>query len=216
MPGMSANPNIFEYIRLPEEQYKIHWLSWIKPRKGEPIDQYAKRMCQYVKQEQVVLIGVSLGGIVVQEMAKFISVKRLILISTIKSKFELPSFMRFGRKAKLYRILPTGLVKHFKKIKALPVGKYVKKRINLYERYVGPIDKYYLDWAIDQLLNWGQQEPLVQCIHIHGTQDHIFPIKNIKHCLKVKKGTHIMIVNRYSWFNQHLPSLIEIGVLRPS
>ncbi len=216
MPGMSASPDIFEYIRLPKEQYTTHLLSWIKPKAREPIEQYAQRMCQYIQQKEVVLIGVSLGGVVVQEMAKLISTKRLILISTVKSKFELPRSMRMGQKTKLYRILPTSLVKHFKKINTLPIGRHLKKRLKLYERYVGPIDKYYLDWAIEQLLNWSQQDPPMQCIHIHGTRDHIFPIKNIKHCIRVNNGTHLMIINRYAWFNQHLPSLIEKGALQAS
>ena len=31
MPGMAANPSIFEYIKLPEDQFKIHWLEWVIP-----------------------------------------------------------------------------------------------------------------------------------------------------------------------------------------
>ena len=37
MPGMAANPKIFEYIKLPEDQFKIHWLEWIIPEHNESL-----------------------------------------------------------------------------------------------------------------------------------------------------------------------------------
>ena len=213
MPGMSANPDIFEHLHLPEESYKMHWLSWIKPHKKEPLSQYSQRLCENVKHDNVVLIGVSLGGLIVQEMSRFITVKRLVLISTVKSKYELPPYMRFGRYTKLYKVLPNGLAKHFKKLEALPIGKSFKTRLKLYERYVGPVDKSYLDWAIREILNWEQESPIPGSIHIHGDADKIFPIKYIKDCYVVKGGTHIMIVNRFKWLNQYLPGLIGKGSL---
>ena len=32
MPGMSANPLIFNRIKFSEDKYKIHFLKWMKPR----------------------------------------------------------------------------------------------------------------------------------------------------------------------------------------
>ncbi|MBC7494509.1 MAG: alpha/beta hydrolase, partial [Flavobacterium sp.] len=45
-------------------------------------------------------------------------------------------------------------------------------------------------------------------IHIHGDADEVFPVKNIKNFINIKGGTHMMILNRFRWFNQHLPELI--------
>lgn len=209
MPGMAANPSIFEHIRLPEERYKIHWLSWIPPKNNEPISDYARRICENVNHENVILIGVSLGGVIVQEMKKFIKVRLLILISTIKTKYELPGFMRFGRKTKLYKLLPLGLAGYYDQLVKLPVGKKTKSRIKLYKNYIGVVDKPYLKWSIDQILNWNQEEPPSDFIHIHGDKDHLFPIKYIEQPVVLKGGTHIMIINRFRWFNDHLPQLIE-------
>lgn len=209
MPGMAANPNIFEHLRLPKDKFKIHWLSWIPPQKKEPIRDYAKRIAENVKHENVILIGVSLGGVIIQEMQNFIKVRLLILISTIKTKHELPGFMKFGRRTKLYKLLPLGLAKHYDKLVKLPIGKKAKSRISIYKYYIGVVDKPYLKWSIDQILNWDRTEILPGLIHIHGDEDHLFPIKNIKDPIVIKGGTHIMIINRFRWFNDHLPTLIE-------
>ena len=88
MPGMAASPKIFEFLNFPKP-FKIHLLSWIPPYKNEPIKKYAKRMCKSILHEKPVLLGVSFGGVLVQEMAKYISVRNIIIISSIKNKMEL-------------------------------------------------------------------------------------------------------------------------------
>lgn len=110
MPGMAANPTIFEYIKLPEEQFKMHWLEWMMPKTNESLQDYAKRMCEKVKHKNPVLLGVSFGGILVQEMAKIIDVRKLIVISSVKSKHELPKRMKFAKFTKAYKVLPTQLL----------------------------------------------------------------------------------------------------------
>jgi hypothetical protein len=86
-----------------------------------------------------------------------------------------------------------------------------RKKIELYHQYLSVKDKRYLDWALDAIIQWDQQSPVTGVIHIHGDQDPVFPIKYINDCIVVPGGTHIMIVNRFRWFNEHLPHLILEG-----
>ena len=44
MPGMAASPKIFEHIKLPENQFKIHYLEWMIPLEEESISDYALRL----------------------------------------------------------------------------------------------------------------------------------------------------------------------------
>ena len=69
-------------------------------------------------------------------------------------------------------------------------------------------DKKYLDWSIENVLLWKQNKINENVIHIHGDADEVFPIKNIQNCIVVKGGTHIMIVNKFKWFNENLPKII--------
>jgi hypothetical protein len=71
MPGMAASPKIFEYLDFPKP-FQIHLLSWIPPKKQETLSAYAQRMCERIEYEHPVLLGVSFGGVLVQEMAKHI------------------------------------------------------------------------------------------------------------------------------------------------
>ena len=208
MPGMAANPTIFEHIKLPEDNFKVHWLEWIIPNPKESIEDYAKRLAQNVKHENSVLLGVSFGGIMVQEMSKFLSLKKLFVVSSVKSSTELPKRMKLAKKTKAYKLIPTRLLSNVETLAKYAFGETVSKRIELYKKYLSVNDKRYLDWAIEQMVCWKQDTPLPKTIHIHGEKDGVFPMYNIKDCITVKGGTHIMIINKYRWFNENLPKLI--------
>ncbi len=209
MPGMAANPSIFQYIKLPEDEFEMFFLEWFVPEKEETLAAYAMRMTKKIKHDNIVLIGVSFGGILVQEMAKIISVRKLFVISSVKTRFELPRRMKLAKATKLYKLLPTSLVNNIEVLSKFAFGDLATKRLELYEQYLSMRDKFYLDWSIEQIINWTQEEPLPNTIHIHGDKDMVFPMQHIENCIVVKGGTHIMIINKYKWFNKNLPKLIN-------
>ncbi len=208
IPGMAASSQIFEYLEFPEDKFQLHFLDWVIPQKKETLADYALRMTKRVKHQNSILLGVSFGAVLVQEMAKHIQVSKIIIISSIKSKYELPKRMIFARYTKIHKLLPTGLVTNIELLSKYSFGEFIKKRLELYKKYIGMRDKYYLDWSIHQLIHWRQEKPLPNTIHIHGDKDGVFPVSNIKNYIAVKNGTHIAIINKYKWFNENLPKLI--------
>ncbi|MGB1232457.1 MAG: alpha/beta hydrolase [Winogradskyella sp.] len=209
MPGLAASPIIFEYIKLPEHSYKTHWLEWLIPEKDESLQHYAKRMCQCIRHKDIVLLGVSFGGILVQEMSKYISVKKLIVVSSVKSHHELPKRLKLLKHTKAYKILPTQLASYLDFFVKYAFLKTIKKRLFLYKKYLSVNDKTYLDWAIKQVVCWDQEQPQPSTIFIHGDKDAVFPHSCTENSIVIKGGTHIMIINKYKWFNENLPKIIQ-------
>ncbi len=208
MPGMAASPLIFEHIKLAEDQFEIHWLEWMIPTKDETLNNYANRMTGKIKHENVALLGVSFGGILVQEMSKHIKLRKLIIVSSVKTKHELPKRMKLIRKTKSYKLIPTRLFGNVEILTKYIFGEKATKRLALYEKYLSVNDKQYLDWAIKQMICWNQEAYIPGIIHIHGEKDAVFPMHNISDCVTIKGGTHIMIINKYKWFNENLPQII--------
>ncbi|MCK8479448.1 alpha/beta hydrolase [Psychroserpens algicola] len=208
MPGMAANPSIFEYIKLPEDQFQIHWLEWMIPVKNESLESYAKRMILHIKHDNIVLLGVSFGGILVQEMSKHIQLRKLFVVSSVKSKHELPKRMKVMKYTKAYKLLPTQLVSNIDFLAKYAFGETISKRIELYKKYLSVSDKHYLDWAIENVIEWDQDEPNKDAIYIHGDKDAVFPHSCTGNCIVLKGGSHIMVINKYKWFNENLPKLI--------
>ena len=208
MPGMAANPTIFEHIKLPEDQFQIHWLEWMIPQKKESLESYAKRMITHIKHDNVVLLGVSFGGILVQEMSKYMTLRKLFVVSSVKSKHELPKRMKLMKYTKAYKLLPTQLVGNIDFLAKYAFGETITKRIELYKKYLSVSDKQYLDWAIEQVIEWDQEHPNDEAIYIHGDNDAVFPHSCSGECIVIKGGSHIMVINKFKWFNENLPKLI--------
>ena len=208
MPGMAANPTIFEHIKLPEDQFQIHWLEWMIPEKKESLESYAKRMIATIEHDNIVLLGVSFGGILVQEMSKHMNLRKLFVVSSVKSKHELPKRMKVMKFTKAYKLLPTQLVSNIDFLAKYAFGETIIKRIDLYKKYLSVSDKQYLDWAIENVIEWNQEAPNENAIYIHGDKDMIFPHSCTGNCIIVKGGSHIMVINKYKWFNENLPRLI--------
>ncbi|WP_194767201.1 alpha/beta hydrolase [Tamlana sp. I1] len=208
MPGMAASPKIFEYIELPQDTFEVFFLEWMMPLNNEKVSDYALRMTKKIKHENVVLIGVSFGGVLVQEMSKHIAVKKLIIISSVKSKFELSKKMQLAKSTGAYKIIPTQLASKIDVFEKYAFGKKIAKRLELYKKYLSVNDSKYLSWAIKEMLCWNQETYRSDIVHIHGDNDPVFPIEYISNCITVSKGTHIMIINKYKWFNTNLPKII--------
>ena len=208
MPGLAASSSIFERIVLPTEYFEVILLDWVQPKKDETLVSYAQRMAQKVVHENAVLIGVSFGGILVQEMAAFLTLKKLIIISSVKTRDEMPRRIKFAKTTNAYKLLPTSLLNNVEKLIKYSFGNVINQKLKLYEKFLHLRNKEYLDWAIEQVVCWDRSVPDPKVIHIHGDLDEVFPAKNINSFIPIKGGTHIMILNRFRWFNQYLPDII--------
>ncbi|KAF2513722.1 alpha/beta hydrolase [Flavobacterium zhairuonense] len=208
MPGLAASPAIFERIKLDESVFETHLLEWEIPKQKESLSDYAFRISQKIKHENPILIGVSFGGILVQEISKHIKAQKVIIISSVRSNLEFPRRMKIGKTTKAYKLIPMKLILNIENLAKYSFGEKVKKRIKLYEKFLAVRDLHYLQWAVESVILWDRSAVDDNVIHIHGDQDDVFPIKYINKCIVVKGGTHIMILNKYKWLNENLPSII--------
>ena len=213
MPGMAASPKIFELIKFPIN-YKIIYLTWIKPNTNETMKAYAKRMSLFITDVNPVLIGVSFGGILVQEISKYIKVKKLIIISSVKSKVELSLSMKFAKKTGIHRLLPLNWINDLEKLLLVVFGPSIKVKVEAYKKYLSERNPDYLKWSINQIINWKQIKYDDKIIHIHGEKDKVFPVKYLKknkNFIIVKNGTHATILRDHKWFSRNLPTIINMN-----
>jgi pimeloyl-ACP methyl ester carboxylesterase len=208
IPGLAAGKEIFRNIVLPKVAYNVHILEWLIPEYKEPLSVYASRMASRIKEPNAVLIGVSFGGVVAQEMSGFLDLRKLIVISSIKTRNEMPKRLKIAAMTLAYKLLPTSIVLSASDLTKYAIGPKTEKRLKLYQEYLHVRDKRYLDWAIEQMVTWKRSSQIIGMVHIHGDSDQVFPIKNIRHCTKIKDGTHIMILNKGSVITRKLIEII--------
>lgn len=210
IPGLGADGRMYmpQLKVLPNAVVLEHQ----KPLKGETLVQYAKRLSAQVdSSEPFILIGTSLGGIIAIEMARIIHPDKVILISSVKHRGEMPAWMRAMRYLKLHKLLPGKYFIWFSSSK-------MKRLITRYDTTVTRLlidmhnnaDPEFIEWAIDEVLNWkGGQDYRKDLIHIHGTRDILFPHGNIKDAVYIKGGSHVMGLTQSQDVNRALLRALE-------
>ena len=205
MPGMAASSKIFELLEFPK-YISVKYLNWIQPFKEEELNKYAYRMSLLIKCKNPILIGVSLGGVLVQEISKIIKCHKVVIISSVKSKSELPISMKMAKHTGVHKLLPLQWIKNVENLINFVFGDSIK--IKLYKKYLSRRDPEYLAWAFNALVNWKQEEVIGSIVHIHGIDDNIFPIGSIDDPVIKVDGSHAIILTQAKWFNKNLPKLI--------
>lgn len=208
IPGMCCSTDIFEHIILDDTLFEMHLISWPEVTKSLSLQQYAQIISLKITHANPILVGVSFGGIVAQEISKLISVEKTIIISSIRCTQEYPPLYKFSRRTKLHKLLPTGKFNWMISFLKLFLNDKKKDRLNYYDKYLPLRDKNYLDWTINTILNWKQNTPIKNVYHLHGELDELFPIKYIKNATIISGGTHAMIIVKHKQINKLLQQII--------
>ncbi|APH43347.1 Uncharacterized protein A9P81_3911 [Leptospira interrogans serovar Copenhageni/Icterohaemorrhagiae] len=113
--GLGADERVFKNLDFGENDLKYNF--WVDPRANEENFSYCKRLSKQIsKSEEIILIGVSFGGIVAIELSKIISVKKIIIISSIKNKMEMPKIYRFISALGIIKMVPAFVYKIYNPI----------------------------------------------------------------------------------------------------
>jgi pimeloyl-ACP methyl ester carboxylesterase len=208
--GLGANEKVFEKLKLPSG-YELIFIPWLLPQEDEIIESYANRMAQGIDDsEDFVLLGLSFGGIIAQEVAKIKCPIKLLLFNTVKSEDEKPIWIRINRYLQLYTIFPYVLLNKSPLVKWFSnFMQWINpERPNLDQLY-SMRDKRYTRWAFEQIVQWDRKEKL-ECnvYHFHGNLDIIFPFWNIKNAIKIKWGGHLSIYVKNDQVNALLKDVL--------
>ena len=192
--GLGADERAFSKLKI--NGYALKVIQWLIPERNETIQAYAKRMRVAITEENPVLMGLSFGGMVCTEIAKQIPVHKIIIISSIKSSKELPLWMKAVAVLKLNKIVPLKSTRLTQPIQNRMLGVQSEEEKALVACFRRDVDLPYTTWAVNQAINWKNDWQHPNIFHIHGDNDHMFPIKNIKPTFIIKKAGHFMIMNR--------------------
>jgi pimeloyl-ACP methyl ester carboxylesterase len=205
--GLGTDEKIFRNLVLPG--WELKHLPWLIPNEKETLEEYASRMIAPVIEENPILIGVSFGGMMSIEIARLRPVKKIILISSIKTHRERPKWMGISGKLRLHKITPSKPNKFSENLANKRLGVTNEKERDFANSYRRSVDKDYLSWSINQIVTWKNHWQPDNIVHIHGDKDQVFPIKKIKATHIVKDGTHMMVMNRAQEVSDYILASIQ-------
>ncbi|NOT73743.1 MAG: alpha/beta hydrolase [Cyclobacteriaceae bacterium] len=192
LSGLGADKRVFDFIDLSE--FSLNYLDWIEPKDKESIESYASRLLPQIKTTLPILIGVSFGGMIAVEISKLIETDKVILISSAKSKLDIPIYFRIAGNLGLNKLMPPQLLKITNGLTFWFFGTKTQGEKELLRRIIKGTDSRFLKWAVDKIVNWKNVTQIGNLTHIHGTSDKILPLKTSD--FKMHNGGHLMILNR--------------------
>lgn len=196
--GLGADERVFSRLSFPEG-CEAHYLPWINPLgPDEPIGEYASRLARRILHPNPVLLGLSFGGMMSIEIAKQQPVEKVIIVSSVKHKEELPPYYS-GMARLLLRKLPDRLLfgNRYYLVKLFMQSRSEEEKM-LLKDYMRKKDFRYMRWALAAVLNWQNEWVPPSLVHIHGSADRPFPRRYVHPTHTILKGGHFMVMNRAS------------------
>ena len=204
--GLGADKRVFSFLDL--SFCDPVFIDWIKPLPKETLQQYALRLRLQIPDTQPVIVGISLGGMLVTEMAKSDSHIKGIIISSNKTSTEFPRYLRVGNYFPAYKWIPGNLSKRMMLMTKAILGAKGKEQQDLLKKIILDTDPSFVKWAIHAILHWKNNEVPANIIHIHGSSDRLLPYRLVKADYTIAGGTHVMTMDHHREITEILKKLI--------
>lgn len=193
IPGLGVDHRIFMNLDLPG--HELRYIRWIVPGKDETLRNYSLRLAEQIDtSEPFVLIGLSLGGMCATEIANVLKPEKVILISSCKTSDELPYYIRMYRIIPLHRLFGDKFYIR-NAIRTHRMFGFRKDQVKLFRDMLKGMPEGYFMRACNLIINW-KNSTHRETIHIHGDKDLILPFRNIRNPVRVKGGSHVMLLNQ--------------------
>lgn len=201
LSGLGVDERVLS--RLDIEGYELRYLPWLLPLKGEKIQAYASRIAAKIEHDCPILLGLSFGGMMAIEIAKIRPIQQIILISSAKTKAELPWYFKLAGRLRLHLLIPTALLKRTNPLTYWLFGVRKKKSKQLLTAILQDTDGRFIRWAIPQILFWKNEASPVPILQLHGASDHLLLKAGLKNPDRLlPKAGHFMIWEEAEQLNQ--------------
>ncbi len=205
--GLGADETVFQFLKI--KNAEPIFLHWLPPFKSETLEAYAIRFKNAYIPDHAVVIGMSFGGMIATEIAKQFPHILSILVSSVKIKSEFPLAYNLGKYLPIHRWVPGRLQRWFMLHSSRLFGADTEKAKDIYQKIIEKSDVHFNTWALDSIINWKNKIAPSNCIHIHGTSDHIIPHRNVHSDYEIKGGSHLMIINEAEEISNIINKIIE-------
>jgi pimeloyl-ACP methyl ester carboxylesterase len=192
--GLGANEKAFR--RLDFSGYDVTFIKWIKPLRKDTVESYALKLIEQITATRPVLIGLSFGGLMAVEAAKHVETEKIILISSAKTKNEIPFYFRAMGKVGMQRLIPYSFLQKPNSITNFLFGAHTDGDKELLKQMLVSTDLDFLKWALRKITSWNNIHLHPNLFHIHGTTDRILPYRFISCNHTIENGGHLMVLNR--------------------
>lgn len=207
--GLGADETAFE--KLDDFGFENVMVKWFKNNENESLKDYSQRIIhKYDISQKDMVVGLSFGGLIAQQIAQILGLKAVILISSFTSKADLQPIFRIGLKLKLFKLLPS--------IKLPFISEIVANYLNAGSAQSKPVinamlqntDMRLMKWSINKI--YEHNSPLAPGIVKHniiGTKDRIIGKWSNEWTYKIDGGSHFMVYEKSEAVSRIIKSIVN-------
>lgn len=207
--GLGADRRVFSLLDLSFCQPVF--LDWINPEPSDTLTSYSARLRKLIPEENPIVVGLSLGGMLAAEMAKADSKLKAILISSNKSSLEFPSYLRMFKYIPVYKWIPGTVLKNIQALYTYSFGVKDPAQKKILFDIIKDADISFVKWAIGAIMHWNSTSTSSNIIHIHGTADRLLRLKYVKPDYIIPGGSHTMTMDKHAEISAILKKLAMEG-----
>jgi pimeloyl-ACP methyl ester carboxylesterase len=200
-PGQGSDKRLFDSLTF-DAQYTLKFIDYGMPEKGLTLKQFAQALVNQIDTTQkFILLGVSFGGMICCELNEILNPEKVIIISSAKNCRELPFRYRFQKSVPIYKIFPATVLAAGARLLQPIVEPDRNKQKATFKSMLGAKKPQYVKRTITMIMSWDRVLNSKPIVHIHGTNDHTLPFKNIRPTYTVSSGSHMMTLTRAKEIN---------------
>ncbi|NEN25212.1 alpha/beta hydrolase [Cryomorpha ignava] len=193
--GLGADERLFQKLK-PVPGYEYVPLPYVHPGNSEALADYAALLVEAYRFETPCIFGgVSIGGMIAQEIAQIVRPEKLLLISTLQFRSELPGVFKLGDNKFTKSLLSKPLLDAAASLGDKFTVKSKEGRKLFYDM-LRDSEADFMKFGFGVVLGWQPPKAQVPVIRIHGNKDRVFPLSRIKECIKIKGGNHFMVYEK--------------------
>lgn len=206
--GLGVDHQVFADIDFGD--FEVIHIPWLQPQEKEPIAAYAARLAALIKDQTPILIGLSFGGIIAQEIARIIPCKKIILIASVKNKWELPAVYRIIGLSRLHRLVPGFLFTYSGRLTEWLFGAKTEDQKKLLAIILKETKSEFRSWAINALLTWSREDQAPgDTVSIHGSKDRLIPMRNVAATFTIREAGHFLTVTHAAAISELLQKILK-------
>lgn len=206
--GLGADERVFMKLRVKNVQL-VH-IPWPDYDEHDELPCYAQKVSSLIKEENPLILGVSLGGMIGVEISKIRPVEKVILVSSAKTKKEMPPYEGLFGKLMRSKIVPSFMYKIPNPIMYERFGAETDEDEALLNAILKDSDGKFMKWAMRAISFWQNETIVPPVAHIHGMQDRIIFPGNIQADRWIDDGGHMMIYNRAEEVSKFIQEQIDV------
>ncbi len=191
--GLGADEKAFNKIGDFVGYTKV-FIPWISNKKEEPLSDYCDRLFEkYQVQSNDVLVGLSFGGIIAQEISRKCFCDKIVLISSLRSKRDLKTLYRVMLNLHLHKLIPNWKMTFLSGLIRERFNVRTKQGREVIRSMVRSTDPRLVRWSLEKIRTYKESDGESTIYNIIGTSDNLMKVWKNKNTFVIKGGGHFMV-----------------------